>query len=704
MPVLDETGGILFKDLLKVGIDELAWLQWDLHRKMDQIRHWVSCGGYGLVIPKTPSGDLDFTWAPILDTTNGGIAIDRRKFYDYPAQAGVPPVPAAACSAVDTAGQWITHVDDREDLSGANRNYITVPNDNAWYTVVMTSQIERREQGFIAVSTGDKTWTGTGTRFTQYLAYTDDGLTVPRGTLLRIDEGDSANGNEGTYTVDQVASDTSMEMREFPNGTTESRMKFYVQGASVDGPLEDGDYRSYLRPVFTLVSGHVCTASAGEFLLWEVKRNGADIDWVDKRYANLYQPAHFHGSALVLAPLQVFDFAADLGDDWVAATGQYGGDAISSAAQIKSSVLTGDIAPKTNGGLLAVAATFGGTVYCRHYFLDTHADGSANATWGNPTEGADITVSTSALEPTVCAIPRAAGSDAMHLCIYTNASALKMRTSTDNGATWSSASTICNPPAVGGSHVARRPFVRLLQSGRLLCMFSYYDGTDVSVRFIYSDDRGATWVTNSNAGFAWSTPVTGYDHLYPSFCQDDSGRIHTAMIQVKRSDDDTYVYYETSFSKFTLTRVEGGTHPDSSPASAGRYHITGTDVGVIDTATGTAVAAEPGGSACVIFGIHRQTGSVDKAWMACVQFAVVPTKETNPVYDLYVDAVGYYAMPLGQHFWNGFPDGQDLCPRLCQARDGWHLVWLNEALGTMVHSRMLATRQPINTVWRPAEV
>lgn len=699
MPVVDP-GGILFKDLLKIGVDELAFLQWNLHNKMDQIRHWVSCGGWGLVVPRTPSGDLDMTWAPIIDTTNGKIVVDVRKTYDFPGQSGVPPVPFPSCAAVDTAGQWITYLDDRADLTGTSRSDISIPNDSAWYTVKMTSEIVRREQGFIAVSTADKTWTGTGTRFTQYLAYTDDGLTVPRGTLLRIDDGDSANSNEGTYTVDQVASDTSMEMREFPNGTTESKLPFYVQGATTSGPLTDGDYRSYLRPVFTLVSGHVMEAAAGEFLLWEVKRNGSNIDWIDKRAANLYQPAHLHGHALVAAPLVEFNINADLSDDWTAQDGNLGGDGISSAQTIDgSSRLYGDIAPKTNGGLLAVVASSTPSVFCRHYFLDTAALGSPSGDWGNPNGGGTVTISTAASAPTVCQLVQADAADADHICIYVTSNKLAKRTTADQGATWSSATTICDPTAVSGSHTANHPFVRLLQNGRVLCVFEYYNGTETSIRYIYSDDRGATWNINGNAGHMWADPASGYNFGSPSFCQDDSGRIHTAYLRKKVSDGQVHVYYEISASRYTLTRYAGGDDPDASTFSAGRFFVSGSDD---DECSGTAVIAEPGGSACVIYGVHRTTGT-DKMFFACVQFAVAHTPTINPLYDLKVDAVGYYVMPIGCHFWNGFPDDQHLSPHVCHDRTGWHMCWFQEGGTDMIHTRLVVTAQPRNGIYIPTE-
>lgn len=689
MPILDP-GGIRFADLLKIGVDELAFLQFGLQRKIDQIRHWHS-GGWGLVIPRTMSGDLDITWGPVINTTTGRVAIETRQSWGWQAmgygpvtalapdgvRSTLPPYDEASCAAVDSFGQWFTHIDDRAEVSGAGRAYLSIPDDNTWYTVTVKLEKSRREEGFVSLTTGSKTWTGKGTRFTRYLAYTDDGLTLPRGTRVRIDAGDSSNGNEGTYTVDTIVSDVQMDVREAALGTTETNLPFSVPGVSpTDEDLDD--YRTYCRADFTVAARTAMPdEDAGELLLWDIKRNGTDFDVLDKRASNLYQPHRFRGHALMVAP-------------WPTKTGTsvdpYYVDRRTAGGASDNAAIS-DVCSRSEGGMLAVMEVATG-IECREFFIQGHS-ADENGTWDDPAEGGTSTVADPASEPTMVDIPRTSATAPAHVCVYVVGAKLFSKRSDDNGQSWGTAVEAVDPTDVNVAHTASKPCMLYLQCGRIIVLYRHTTADRANLRWIYSDDLGESWENNGGAGFVWANVDATEYFSSPSLCQTDDGRIHTSGILTSATD--VVLWYEFSISRYTLERPGGGDRPDADNGNAGSWTASGDD-----TYQGTSVLAEPGGSACVLVG-YLADGTTNTG-IAVVQFGSGPSSLLNA--SQRVIPTGFYR--LMHAAYNAGGAGHEVRPRARMLRDGVHCVYVkgDNATPLTLHSRLMLVSQPVSGTWR----
>lgn len=125
---------------------------------------------------------------------------------------------------------------------------------------------------------------------------------------------------------------------------------------------------------------------------------------------------------------------------------------------------------------------------------------------------------------------------------------IRKRTSTDDGATWSAATTIV---AATGGIDKRGADVAVLSSGRVIVTFFEWDGTEndgARVPYIiYSDDDGATWsakiqITHGFTywGFAQSPVVelANGDLLCPMYGLDDGDSNSTRSVKVSKSTDD----------------------------------------------------------------------------------------------------------------------------------------------------------------------
>lgn len=78
---------------------------------------------------------------------------------------------------------------------------------------------------------------------------------------------------------------------------------------------------------------------------------------------------------------------------------------------------------------------------------------------------------------------------------------IKAATSTDNGATWSTATTILSEASVD----YRDPTLAMLSDGRIACQFfKYVSGTPTGVFVAYSSDNGATWGAPASIPFGFT--------------------------------------------------------------------------------------------------------------------------------------------------------------------------------------------------------
>lgn len=124
---------------------------------------------------------------------------------------------------------------------------------------------------------------------------------------------------------------------------------------------------------------------------------------------------------------------------------------------------------------------------------------------------------------------------------------LRKRTSSDNGASWSSATTILDDASLD----LRDPCVSVLSSGRVIVSYSTWNGTENDggrvPKIIYSDDNGGTWsspVTITNSFTYWAiscAPVVELangDLLAPLYGLDDGDSDSYRTARVSRSTDD----------------------------------------------------------------------------------------------------------------------------------------------------------------------
>lgn len=109
--------------------------------------------------------------------------------------------------------------------------------------------------------------------------------------------------------------------------------------------------------------------------------------------------------------------------------------------------------------------------------------------------------------------------DGTHITIYRDGTShvgdegvLKMRTSTDEGGSWSSATTIASEGGVDLRNVAGG----ITPTGRIVVFYGRYDYTGaawLNQGYIYSDDQGATWTSYATVSHGSDTSFSPYGPL-----------------------------------------------------------------------------------------------------------------------------------------------------------------------------------------------
>lgn len=534
-----DTRGLNLLDVLEVGTDELQWLQAEIDqaKKDEWLGRIATAGWFGTILG---TGQAWWGWSV---NENGSTGALRRQLHTA---AGGPYAPAPADVPAQVGGVArdgsVIVLDDQDDgaIRDANGDPITVPDDATWYTLIARRGIRLDEPGRLTFIQNNASVTGDNTQFTRYSDGSD-----PVATKIRIDAADSANGNEGTYTIDTITDDGTMTITPAPTGADESGLKFHVQGRFFSTPAgtQDIHWNEYVE--WELVARTVAIPDDA-LIAYDVYRDtGADpnVQFLDRRHVNMYRPMPHNyklelpsmGSGFFQADTQTFTRNTAAGWPWTVydATAPQHFDAC-------PAYLGADEGPSTLGwnydannfALVAIAdATQIEIVTVRTLIEDLRVQNHANA-------GSPVTAVSEAGIDSV-AITNYIGGN--HIIAYTVGGVCKVLTSDDQGATWSSAATIWDPTTIDASDLVDGVEVVALQSGRIIVAASYYDDSagERDIRYVYSDDYGATWDTNSQAGHV-AISQAGQDMQFPRLAQDGFGRLHGMYVDT--SDGGIHVW------------------------------------------------------------------------------------------------------------------------------------------------------------------
>jgi len=524
---MKQTGGLRYLKDLKVGIDELQWLQAETEEqraKMIQglmLRHGLVCG-------LSSRGGLDKVWKANDEDDDGTVTVVTAPHWRE-------TTPAAAV-AVDPEGILLYLHADYD---------IEIPDDSTWYTLVVHKEFTRLARGTIDITAGSTTLVGTDTEFTRFAAYTGDGFS--RGTRLRIDAADTSGGNDGTLEIDTVVSDTECTVREAPAGATETAIPFRVAGDFWQTTPADPDIHQRYMPKFELIAQcrdpiDVDAAYTDYMVIADVMRDSAgspEVTIIDRRVRNVYQRRNDrpYGVRMALAP-----WALDwVGNSYSQALSVSIGQGYASGTSIEGVGLD-----RTDRDDVLMAVCDNGTIYARIY--STHEAG-----WDDPGGSGAITIGTGT-KADIVHLPRNSGYT--HACIYTRSGQMYVRRTADEGATWTGEVSVWNPTSVDPLDTADWARGLLLHNHRLLAFGVLDDNSGglKQIRMAYSDDYGATWDDDSGAGYAVYINFGGFnDPEHFNVFQDGSGTIWFASgnssddtIVFGRSQDDTGLTWQTS--------------------------------------------------------------------------------------------------------------------------------------------------------------
>ncbi len=507
-----ESDGLLYRNTLKIGLDELQWLQEENHeRRRVRLRGMMAEAGF--LAYRTAGGDLDYTWRVIDADSDGVLEIELDAQFQLYGADGVPSVAVA----IDAAGD-VLELSAEEDISG-----ITVPDDGVWRTLVVRKDTSQYEPGTIQVTAGSPNIVGIGTKFTRLAAFTTSGF--DRGSNVRIDAGDTSGGNAGTYELDTITSDTVAALRTNIAGANESGLLFTIAGDYSGAAPADPDIHQ--RPIleWELVARTVTPAN-DDLVIADVMLDtgaSAQVQVIDRRHMNLYRPlartrAQHHG----YMPKPMLDFTAAGG----------------TVSTVKATARTAAAADTVNMSLCqsrenTVLAVFeeAGKIYARHYLTVPDPVGPG---WSNPGGAGAITVDGGggATHPFIIQVPRETGNT--HLCVYVKIDKLYGRFTTDDGATWAGEVLLWDPLVVDVLDKLTEPCLLLTRAGRIIVVVAYYDDSDgakYQARWAFSDDYGTTWDTDTSVGYLakkiGAAPPTS-DVRSPYIAQDESGIIWLA--------------------------------------------------------------------------------------------------------------------------------------------------------------------------------
>lgn len=567
MPDLD-SDGLDYDNELCMGVNELSWLQ---AKYQEELRHRIlgnmASPGFVARAAHAHVHAWDYGWA-VYDPLGGGVLTLKQP----------DPSPSFGDRDLDQAGQpWRNQRHPRRILAFDRQGYalqlrgindldidVTVPNDGVWRTLVARRLRTKQEPGSLTLTTGSPNVTGVNTVFTNHIGKSDPSNPGSRGDLLRIDAADTVNGNDGTYEIDTVVSDTALTLVTPILGTNETGVPYQIAGSFLIGTPADPGIHNNTTVQFELVTRQIPDASDDDLIVADVMRTGGLTTIVDRRHSNIYRPvsragAQFHGYK-VLSEISMLDDA----DSFILGTPRSNGldfyitplvgdaNRIATAlAEDSESILivSGDALGNLDALTVPIEALDGG--------------GSPSATFSN--------FATSGFDPQLVAVP--SGYGLTHICVYQSAQTISIRTTTDNGATWSGATVIWNPTLIDASDSVGDPAIILTRDHRLIVVGSYFDNSEpvnqqYSIRAVWSDNIGDSplvWDSNTNAGYTVADNPSR-EAFTPDIAQDDEGNLFIAFAMTDVNHD-------------TIRLVRGQDANNPQPGGQDGEQIDGTYIG-----------------------------------------------------------------------------------------------------------------------------
>lgn len=591
------TNGIRFLQNLEIGYDAMQWWQ----AEMDERARWFriasshECGWIGEWVGGNPS----FGWE-LYDSGSGVLAIRSTGSDGTPMFFGkVRGSDTIPVMGVDRAGHILEQANDTT-LTDSNDDDVVAANDGTWRTLVATYRVRQREPGTLSITGGSTTVTGVGTQFTRYSGASDEG----GATVLRISTDDSIQGNEGSYAIATITDDENMTLATAPPAT-ETGVEFRVKGSFFSSTPADPDAHNNPAISWSLET-RTTTRPTEALIVADVKRSGGTTTIIDRRRANVWRPisSRARGCTLMLASQSWDNIDGTAGGgpgDSTALSADVPALVLKSASATTASMIAMSLAPASTGSDLSGLATDmptgllgaflfddNGTRKLQVYAYTVLGDSSIEqpnsyaGEWQNPDGGsATYVVSTGGtLDAHLLALPVNSGST--HLALYINSSGLlKSKFSTDNGATWGVEATVWDPTS---TETVSKVSAVLTRMGRIVVACAYSTGN--RIRYIYSDDYGATWDTNSNNGY--SSSAAGEAAVDVAIVETDDGTLWT--IAAVTSTNGLRLYRGAS---------EGSPLPDAAEQTSGWK--VGLDSASLDTTYVDAVPM-PDGTLAVVYG------------------------------------------------------------------------------------------------------
>lgn len=515
---MPDTDGLLYPSGMRMGFDELQWLQAE-YDTLARSRRLAGLASVGFALRLRPGGTPSDDWRAVDPDNDGSLSIKLDDAgvigsggYLYPPEAVF----------IDPEGYLCRLTATRPDL-------VDVPNDNTWRTLVVRRVADRYEPGRLSLTAGSAVVNGNNTTFQRYSPRTTlpDGTVVP-GTYIYIDAADSSSGNGGTYEVQSITNDLILTLTAAIPGGTEANVAYGVAGKFFAASLIPADPRihQFSAYEFELISRTVQTSSA-DLIVCDVKRRDADstkLQIIDRRHANVTVPITTRPKGALIDLMIKPDVA----------TFPY-----SPAEPAPVAVATGTAGLGANHNHSAPLRFEDKLLYVYQDNLDLKARWLDPSGVSSNPGGSPVTIdgSGTASQPGVVRLPMTCPDPALmvygtHLCVYVKDRSLYYRTTTDDGVTWSAETLILDAGAVDAADDVEHPFPVLLRCGRIMVVFAYYDDSadagagQWQIRYTYSDDYGGTWTTNSNAGFDAYTPAaSGKSARKPAFTQTRDGRL-----------------------------------------------------------------------------------------------------------------------------------------------------------------------------------
>lgn len=254
------TPGLDYLYVLRMGIDELQWLQAEQHLMYAMLAHMGGGPRDALYIPRRPGGALDDDWKIAVDGATGQVSFPT---------FGQPPA--------------LAMVNHKPYMHRTVEELPIVPNDGTWRTLQVSFEETLLDPGTLDLTSGSTTVLGNDTDFTRLTGFTDGGY--DRGSLIRI----PAGPNLGTFEVDEVISATELRLRTAP-GVTELGVEWGVAGQFATGTPTEPRIHRRVRAVVEVVT-RAYEPPDGAFFLADVRRS-AGVSFVIDRRAGMTLPRH----------------------------------------------------------------------------------------------------------------------------------------------------------------------------------------------------------------------------------------------------------------------------------------------------------------------------------------------------------------------------------------------------------------------------